>query len=184
MITRIVFICKLTGIYTTKEWHFIKLFVSSQPTIYLHYDMPQSKFYTYLIVALLILSACNNKKGNPSTTAMTTDSLADTTIADQIADSTIYGTSTEDFGMSTFSMVTDKGDTLYLYRTAQDGTDGKIYGSMQYGERYALTTRDNGEAIGVLINITELDKKLKDYEICNGKLIVNGDTTPIEKYLK
>ena len=55
---------------------------------------------------------------------------------------------------------------------------------MQYGERYALTTRDNGEAIGVLINITELDKKLKDYEICNGKLIVNGDTTPIEKYLK
>ena len=81
-------------------------------------------------------------------------------------------------------MVTDKGDTLYLYRTAQDGTDGKIYGSMQYGERYALTTRDNGEAIGVLINITELDKKLKDYEICNGKLIVNGDTTPIEKYLK
>lgn len=184
MITRIVFICKLTGIYTTKEWHFIKLFVSSQPTIYLHSNMLQSKIYPYLIFILLLLSACNNKKSDTTPTTISTDSLVDTTVADQIADSTIYGTSTEDFGMSTFSMVTDKGDTLYLYRTAQDGTDGKIYGSMQYGERYALTTRDNGEAIGVLINITELDKKLKDYEICNGKLIVNGDTTPIEKYLK
>ena len=184
MIARIVFICKLIDIYTAKEWHFIKLFVSSQPTIYLHSDMLQSKIYPYLIFILFLLSACNNKKGDTTPTTISTDSLVDTTVADQIADSTIYGTSTEDFGMSTFSMVTDKGDTLYLYRTAQDGTDGKIYGSMQYGERYALTTRDNGEAIGVLINITELDKKLKDYEICNGKLIVNGDTTPIEKYLK
>ena len=132
----------------------------------------------------MLLSACNNKRGDTSPTAISTDSLADTTAAEQIADTTIYGTSTDDFGMSTFSMVTDKGDTLYLCRTAQDGTDGKIYGSMQYGERYALTTRDNGEAIGVLINVTELDKKLKDYEICNGKLIVNGDTIPIENYLK
>lgn len=60
----------------------------------------------------------------------------------------------------------------------------KIYGSLEYGQRYALTTRDNGEAVGVLINLTELDKKLKNYEIRNGKLIVDGKIVPIENYLQ
>lgn len=146
--------------------------------------MLQSKIYPYLIFILLLLSACNNKKGDTTPTTISTDSLVDTTVADQIADSTIYGTSTEDFGMSTFSMVTDKGDTLHLCRTSEDGTDGKIYGSLEYGQRYALTTRDNGEAIGVLINLTELDQKLKDYEIRNGQLIVDGKIVPIEQYFQ
>ena len=77
----------------------------------------------------------------------------------------------------------DSLDTLQLCRTANDGTDGKIYGSVTYNERYALTTRDNGDAIGVLINLTELDRKLKDYEIRNGWLIVSGDTVSPSKYL-
>lgn len=136
------------------------------------------------IVMLTLLTACNSKKGDNNTPNTTNEAIADTTVAEQVADSTIYGTSGEDFGMSTFCLITDKGDTLQVCRTANDGSDAKIYGSIEYGDRYAMTTRDNGESLGVLINLTELNKKLKDYEICNGKLVVNGDTVAVEKYLK
>ena len=136
------------------------------------------------IVMLTLLTACNSKKGESNIPNTTNEAAADTIVAEQVADSTIYGTSGEDFGMSTFCLITDKGDTLQLCRTANDGSDAQIYGSIEYGGRYAMTTRDNGESLGVLINLTELDKKLKDYEICNGKLVVNGDTVAIDTYLK
>ena len=83
--------------------------------------------------------------------------------------------------MSTFTLISDKGDTLYVTRTADDGTDGKIYGDLKEGERYALTTRDNNKAIGVLINLSQLERHTKDYRISNGKLILKGDTVTIEK---
>lgn len=133
--------------------------------------------------SLLMLTcfSCGGKK-NPSAQTPIQDSAAESAaIEAQEPDSTIYGTSGEDFGMSTFNMISDKGDTLYLCRTAEDGTDGKIYGSLKYGERYALTTRDHGQAVGVLINLTELDKKLKDYTIKNGHIIVKGDTIDAKK---
>ncbi len=136
-----------------------------------------------LLATLLSFAACNKKKGDANTTA-TADSVHATTVADNANDSTLYGKATDDFGMSTFSMVTDQGDTLHLCRTAEDGTDGKIYGSLTYGNRYALTTKDNNTAISVLINLTELDQKLKDYKIQNGQLLVDGDTVAIGKYLK
>lgn len=136
------------------------------------------KKYSFIALALLLATACSRNKttGNEAGNA---DSLADTLVAEQAADSTIYGTSGE-FGMSTFSLINDKGDTLYVTRTAMDGTDGKIYGDLNYGERYAMTTRDNNEAIGVLINLTQLDKQLTDYEIRNGHVVVGSDTIEIE----
>ncbi len=102
--------------------------------------------------------------------------------ADQVPDSTRYGVGGE-FGMSTFTLVADKGDTLYVTRTAMDGTDGKIYGSLREGDRYAMTTRDGGEAIGVLINLTELEKKVKDFDVVNGHVLVKGDTLQLDKLL-
>ena len=140
-------------------------------------------FIPIVLVGLFTLQGCHMKKSD-QTPADNTTAIADTTSAEQVADSTLYGTSTEDFGMSTFGMITDDGDTLNVCRTAHDGTDAKIYGSIKYDDRYAMTTRDNGESLGVLINLTELDKKLKNYEIRNGHLVVNGDTVPVENYLK
>lgn len=137
-----------------------------------------------MLATLLVLSACKGNKNNTPALAADTTSIVDTTAAEQVTDSTIYGKASEDFGMSTFGMITDDGDTLNVCRTANDGTDAKIYGSIKYDDRYAMTTRDNGESLGVLINLTELDKKLKDYEIRNGHLVVNGDTVPVENYLK
>ncbi len=141
------------------------------------------KLIPLLLVCLLFLTACSGRKTGTDASAQADSLAADTLETNSSADSTLYGTSTEDFGMSTFSMVTDKGDTLDLCRTSDDGTEAQIYGSVEYNARYALTTRDNGASVGVLINLTELDRKVKDYEIVNGKLIVGGDTVSPAKYL-
>ena len=146
--------------------------------------MRKSVFASILFLICISFATCNSKKTQPTVADKDTTVVADTTAEEQVPDSTIYGTSTEDFGMSTFSMVTDKGDTLFVCRTSNDGQDAKIYGSVTYGQRYAMTTKDNGESLGVLINLTELNKKLKDYEIVNGKLVVKGDTVALETYFK
>lgn len=136
------------------------------------------QFLLPVFTLLLLFTACN-EKGKQVDQTSDSASEADTTITDSVpADSTIYGTSDE-FGMSTFTLISDKGDTLYVTRTASDGTDGRIYGSLREGERYAMTIRDGGEAIGVLINLTELEKHVKDYSITNGHLLVKGDTVEI-----
>ena len=135
-------------------------------------------FATAIMAALLLSTACRNQNRQPVSNADNAEIKGQA--AEHMADSTIYGTSDE-FGMSTFTLISDQGDTLYVTRTANDGTDGKIYGDLKEGERYAMTTRDGGEAIGVLINLTQLERHVKDYEICNGKLIVQGDTVVIEE---
>ena len=96
--------------------------------------------------------------------------------------STLYGVGGE-FGMSTFTLITEKGDTLNVTRTALDGTDGEVYGSLREGDRYAMTTRDNGEAIGVLINLTELERKVKKFDVVNGHVVAEGDTLQLDKLL-
>ena len=136
-------------------------------------------FATAIMAALLLSTACRNQNRQPVSNADNAAPMNDQA-TEHMADSTIYGTSDE-FGMSTFTLISDQGDTLYVTRTANDGTDGEIYGDLKEGERYAMTTRDGGEAIGVLINLTQLERHVKDYEICNGKLIVQGDTVVIEE---
>lgn len=114
------------------------------------------------------MTGCGSKSSQSEATEVAQDSLAAATIA---KDSTLYGISSE-FGMSTFTMITNGGDTLNVTRTAEDGTDGNIYGELKEGEEYALTTRDNNEAIVTLINLTQLNKFVKDYTIYNGHLIL------------
>lgn len=126
-----------------------------------------------MLATLLVLSACKGNKNNTPALAADTTCIVDTTAAEQVTDSTIYGKASEDFGMSTFGMITDDGDTLNVCRTANDGTDAKIYGSIKYDDRYAMTTRDNGESLGVLINLTELDKKTQ--ELRNTQRALGGE---------
>lgn len=136
---------------------------------------------TALLAGMLLVGLCLTSCQQKAQKAETTDEplpAASTQPAEQAADSTIYGTSGE-FGMSTFTLIADNGDTLNVTRTALDGTDGKVYGDLVEGQRYAMTTRDNGEAIGVLINLTQLEEKVKDYDICNGHLVIKGDTVDV-----
>ena len=130
------------------------------------------------LLACLVLPMCTGCNGCGKQSA---DEPADTTTvaaSDSVpGDSTIYGTSDE-FGMSTFSLIADgTGDTLCVMRTASDGTDGQIWGDLDEGSRYALTTRDGGEAIGVLINLTQIETFVaKDrYKTLNGHLYIDGE---------
>lgn len=133
-------------------------------------------------VLMLSLAACQGKKTEADTPVADSTEIAAESAA--MPDSTLYGTSDE-FGMSTFTLITDTtteqpSDTLYVSRTAKDGTDGRIVGSLAEGQRYAMTTRDNNEAIGVLINLTQLEKHVKDFEITNGHIVIEGDTVEVE----
>ena len=89
-------------------------------------------------------------------------------------DSTLYGVSDE-FGMSTFTLITRDGDTLYLDRDHADGSPAHIYGDLDYGAHYALTTADNGQSIETLINVDQLKRYFKQYKLYNGRVVLNQD---------
>lgn len=94
-------------------------------------------------------------------------------------DSTLYGEA-GDFGMSTFSLVTDGGDSLLLTRTSEDGRDGQIFGDAQPGDRYAVIATADREALVTAINLTQLRRFTKDYKIVNGRLILTPESHPDE----
>ena len=127
---------------------------------------------------ILSLSACQHTNKTDSNESVS-DSSAIVSPDSQLPDSTLYGIS-DDFGMSTFTIITTKGDTLYLTRTDSKGNDGKIYGSLRVDDHYAVTTCDNNKSINILINVTQLNQHTKDYNISNGHLIINEDTVEIE----
>lgn len=135
------------------------------------------RFSIYTFSLIILIMGC---QGGHRPSDAPGGAQADSTVHDTgtVADSTIYGVSGE-FGMSTFTLISDSGDTLNVCRTAEDGTDGAVYGDLREGERYAMTTRDNNEAIGVLINLTQLGRHLKNYEIANGQLFIDGRAAQI-----
>lgn len=124
----------------------------------------------FLLPAMLLVAACT---GNQTPAGTGQDSIA----SQNEEDTTIYGRSTE-FGMSTFALITDDGDTLEL-----DRGEGKIFGNLDnQGDRFALTVKDAGTdyaSVGVAINLTNVEKFTKDYSVCNGRLILSGDTVEI-----
>ena len=95
------------------------------------------------LLACLVLPLCTGCNGCGKQSGETPADTTAVATGDSVAsDSTIYGTSDE-FGMSTFSLIADStGDTLCVTRTASDGTDGQIWGDLDEGSRYALTTRE------------------------------------------
>lgn len=134
-------------------------------------------YFSIFVLSFILLFACQGRhKSSDALDKKPTQT--DTVATTQEADSTIYGISDE-FGMSTFTLISDNGDTLNVCRTANDGTDGKIYGDLVENNRYAMTTRDNGEAIGTLINLTQLENHTKDYQIINGQVLINGKCVEI-----
>ena len=113
--------------------------------------MKKTQILTVLVLSATLLAACTGKTTDP---ASGVDSTATDASLVTEQDTMTYGTSYE-FGMSTFTLVTDAGDTLYLTRDAADGSMAQIYGDIDEGQRYAITTRDGGDALGTAINLTQ-----------------------------
>lgn len=134
-----------------------------------------AKWIIFVAIVMAFSGACTNKPKTPA-------AFADIPVSGENAemdveqDTTIYGEA-GDFGMSTFTLITDEGDTLYLFRTSSKGVDGQIFGSLKPGNRYAMTTTDEGEALSVVINLTQLERFTKDYSIKNGHLVLQPSST-------
>lgn len=126
------------------------------------------------------LSSCKDKNIKNALSENNTDSTKCTNENTHLQDSTIYGISDE-FGMSTFTLITDHGDTLFLNRDHNDGSPSIIYGDLDYNTHYALTVFDSGHSIGTLINIDQLERFIKHYKLYNGNLLLNNlkDTVTI-----
>ena len=129
-----------------------------------------------VFLTLLALVGCKERKAQTNQQAATpTDSVAQ---VNTVPDSTIYGKADDDlYGMSTFAVITTKGDTLEL-----DGKDGIFYGDINGGDDYALTVRGKGtdyQAVGVAVNLSQLRRFVKDFTIFNARPIINGDTVRI-----
>lgn len=138
-------------------------------------DMKKTLASLLLLSCLWAISCSQKEKNAPASADQgATEQL---TAAPQEEDSTYYGKA-DDFGMSTFTLVTDERDTLEVSRTVDEkGNEayGEIYGDLKPDDRYAMTTRDNNEALGVLINLSQLEKFTKDYEVRNGHLVLLQD---------
>lgn len=128
---------------------------------------------------LLLVAACQNKPQNKvftpgagdSDTTMVIDSKA------AVVDSSVYGRAGE-CGMSTFCLISDKGDTIFVVRSSDDGYEGRIYGDLNMDDRFCLLTREKGQALLSAINLTQLDKFIKGrYKILNNHVILRGKET-------
>ncbi|MBR1387179.1 MAG: hypothetical protein IJ553_02065 [Alloprevotella sp.] len=101
-----------------------------------------------------------------------------------LADSTIYARSL-DFGMSTFVVCTEQGDTLELDREG-NGKQGEIWGNLdREGDRFALTVRGAGTdmpSVDRAVNLTDLAMVTDPWHIVNAQLIIADDTVRIESY--
>lgn len=131
------------------------------------------------LAAGLLLAACTHKGKQSGESTSDADTLA----ADNTApgmDSTVYGKSIDEFGMSTFAIVTDEGDTLVM-----DRGENHLYGNIDHaGDRFAVTYYKHPETgdlvLGEGINLTDLDGLTKDYAIANGRLVLQDDTVAIQ----
>lgn len=129
-------------------------------------------------VFVLLLTACggNMAKGEGADSAST--DTTDFPSFKDANDSTIYGTATDDFGMSTFSLVADgTTDTLYF-----DRGEAVVSGGLQPGDHYAVTAgkTENGPTLLTIINLSEVDRLTKDYRILNGRIFIGGQQVDID----
>ena len=73
-------------------------------------------------------------------------------------DTAFYGHLGEGTGMSCLELVTESGDTLVLNKTDErTGDPGRILGEIaNYTDRYAITTRNDGQSVLVALNVSQL----------------------------
>ena len=124
-----------------------------------------------MIVAASVCS-CINKPSDTNVPQKETEVDSPVVII-QIQDSTLYGKA-GDCGMSTFCLICDNGDTMYVDRTSEAGVDGVIYGDLILDDRFCMITADSNQSLVSAINLTQLGALVKDYKIINGRLILHG----------
>lgn len=105
------------------------------------------------LAGIATLASCHGKQTSKANDEQATASQMATE-----QDSAFYGHLGEGTGMSVIELVTDQGDTLDLCKADENAkTYGDIIGEIaNYTDRFAVTTRRNGECVGTALNITQL----------------------------
>lgn len=147
--------------------------------------MDKIKAYSFraiiICIATAILCACGNgekKNGQqePQNDSIEADSALNTVPDWEERDSTIYGRS-DGFGMSSFTLIGKDGKEYDIALTDDESGNhyGTIYGDKEEGADYAMTTRNDNEALSVLINLSQLNRFHIQYKIYNCHVILISD---------
>ena len=128
------------------------------------------------VFSVFILGSCTEKK------AVSSDSLsahpADSLISGK--DTTLYGIAGE-CGMSTFCLISGDKEPLIVTRDNERGEYGLIYGDLNEGDSFSLSTRDNMETLAKAINITQMRSFPVKFSVFNGNLVVDGHVAEIDR---
>lgn len=136
-----------------------------------------------IIICLAAASfcACGNgeKKGSQQeipTCSIEADLALNTVPEWEERDSTIYGHS-DGFGMSSFTLIGKDGKEYDIALTDDESGNhyGTIYGDKEEEADYAMTTRNDNEALSVLINLSQLNRFPIQYKIYNCHVILISD---------
>lgn len=90
-----------------------------------------------------------------------------------IPDSMLYGHACG-MGQSAMTFVTDAGDTLDLAFSDDEGREAQIIGDREDSARYVVTLTADKEGIKRMINISQLDRHMTGYALCNGHLALQN----------
>jgi len=112
------------------------------------------------LIAILVLGTLAGCK--PTQKAAPQEEVQEDTVeVALVPDSTLWGHLGEDTGMSTLQFITDRGDTLEIYRTNQyTGEDGQLMGEIRnLKDQFAVTLAADGESLLTAINASQLMRK-------------------------
>ena len=115
---------------------------------------------TRYLIAILVLGTLVGCK--PTQKADPQEEVQEDTVeVALVPDSTLWGHLGEDTGMSTLQFITDRGDTLEIYRTNQyTGEDGQLMGEIRnLKDQFAVTLAADGESLLTAINASQLMRK-------------------------
>ena len=145
----------------------------------------EMKHYTLILLGALALTSCKDWWKHDTTSQEENSDSTEVTVPETlIPDSTIWGHLGEDTGMSALQFITDKGDTMEVYRTSQyTGEDGKLLGDIrELTDHFALTLREGNETLGTAVNASQLERLWKQadtapydgWKLWNGHIVLSS----------
>jgi len=127
------------------------------------------------LIALLALCALAGCKPTPKEQPQNVVE-EDTVVVTIVPDTTLWGRLGEDTGMSTLQFITNRGDTMDIYRTNQyTGEDGLLLGEIRdLKDRFAITVAADGESLLTAVNVSQL---MQRWQTEKGRMTIENDGT-------
>lgn len=142
-------------------------------------NMRKISFVTCVLMVVLAMVGCKEKPTAPKVVTPVVDS----TMVENVPDSTVYGVCGDGCSMHMLELVTGNGDTIYYSVNIEEA--GTIKGGMNVGDRVAVVGHkdaDGNWAADNAVNLTTLLGKWssidKNFEIQEGGVVVSTITEP------